>query len=270
MALFKLEIRVRPNCSVRLKTPCIHWLFSSWDSHVRVALSVHQGATYTNWKLLQSGTAQCLQATHQANRRTDKKSCSLSYLACLDSASLIFDACHWWLCDKCAKYPKILRWAQGWRTLYTNQSCIFTKNLWTLDSVQQETAFLERSLDLLDRSWLLDEGQGGQGTSAKPKTNTTHKVAHWCPPNLSSEIPKLSCDSCQSQCWKMLKAHLFHWSYMLYEYIYMNIYDMCDSDDMFRPATNVFGGVAQHLLWISSQHPPIKKQTPGEAWTHWV
>ena len=51
-------------------------------------------------------------------------------------------------------------------------------------------------------------------------------------------------------------------------YIYMNIYDMCDSDDMFRPATNVFGGVAQHLLWISSQHPPIKKQTPGEAWTH--
>ena len=55
-------------------------------------------------------------------------------------------------------------------------------------------------------------------------------------------------------------------SLIIYEYIY--VIDMCDSDHMFRPATNVFGGVAQHLLWISSQHPPIKKQTPGEAWMH--
>ncbi len=28
-------------------------------------------------------------------------------------------------------------------------------------------------------------------------------------------------------------------------------------------ATNVFGGVAQHLLWISSQTPPRKKQMPA-------
>ena len=33
-------------------------------------------------------------------------------------------------------------------------------------------------------------------------------------------------------------------------------------------ATNVFGGVAQHLLWISSQTPPRKKQMP-EVWTKW-
>lgn len=46
-----------------------------------------------------------------------------------------------------------------------------------------------------------------------------------------------------------------------------NIFNM-DSVGMptCRRGTNVFGGVAQHLLWISSQIPPRKKQMP-EVWT---